>query len=65
MHHATSLTSGVIFQLKKLAYTSGIWESLRPGVSKEMCRKNKSQLTYGYQAIFAHPNSLLVPFNLR
>lgn len=65
MHHATGFASGVTVQLMKLASTSGIWESLRPGVSKEMCRKNKSHLTCGYRAIFSHPNSLLVPFNLR
>lgn len=65
MHHATSFASGVIFQLKKPSSASGIWESLWPGVSKEMCHKNKSHLTCDYQAIFAHPNSLLVPFNLR
>lgn len=57
MRHATSLASSIIFQLKKLAYTSGIWEPLQLGVSKEMCCKNESPLTCGYQTISDIPTA--------
>lgn len=38
MRHAASIASSVTFQLKELAYTSGIWESLQPGVRRCVTR---------------------------